>query len=345
MLKSLKDFDVAEKRILTRCDFNVPLNKDGTVASDFKIRESLPTLQYLTANGAKTILISHLDNPDGTVTSTLDPVKEKLESLLNVKIEKTSDCVGEEAENETSKLNPGEILLLENVRFHKEEFDNDPEFSKKLSLLGDVYINDAFAVSHRSHASVIGIPAILPHGAGFLLMKEVESLRRILDNPPKPMIALIGGKNVQTKSKFIKSISRMADFVLVSGLIKKEMVEKKMELAYPEKIIGPAHNFDALDIDEKTIALFEEKIISAKTIIWNGPFGKFEDEKYKNGTLTIARAIIKSGAFSVTGGGETVEFLDKEGLTSQFSHVSTGGGAMLAYLAGENLPGLEALES
>lgn len=343
-MKTIRDFDLFNKRILVRCDFNVPLDDKGFISDDFKIKETLPTINYLIKNKAKIILMSHLDNQDSKVTSNLDMVKERLEELLNISVRKTGDCVGKEVKEQANSLKGGEILLLENLRFHGEEIDNNQNFAKQLSSLGDIFINDAFAVSHRAHASVVGVPKFLPHGAGFLIMKEIENLKKILENPKKPMAAVIGGKKVETKSKFINKISEYADFVLVSGLIKKEIIDKKLKFRYSEKIIGPSHDLDALDIDSETIEIFCRKILSSKAVVWNGPFGKFEDGRYKKGTLEIAKAIIKSKAFSVVGGGETVEFLAKESLISKFSHVSTGGGAMLQFLSGEKLPGIEALE-
>ena len=220
-------------------------------------------------------------------------------------------------------------MLLENLRFHKEETDNNLDFAKKLSYLGDIYVNDAFGVCHRDNASITGVPQFLPHCAGLLLEKEIESLDKVMKNPEKPMVAIVGGKKVETKSKFINNISKVADFVIVSGLIAKEVEEKNIKFKFPEKIIAPAGQLDGLDINEESIKIFQEKILQAKTVLWNGPFGKFEDKKYAKGTLAIANAIIESGAFSVVGGGETVEFLNKQGMIDKFSHVSTGGGAML----------------
>lgn len=210
--------------------------------------------------------------------------------------------------------------------------------------MGEIFINDAFSVCHRSHASIVGIPKFLPAGAGFLLEKEIENLDKILNNPEKPMVTIIGGKKVGTKSKFINNISKLSDYVIVSGLIEKEVREEGIKFGFPGKIVSPLWALDALDINKETIELFKEKILQAKTILWNGPFGKFEEEEWAKGTLAIAKAIIESRAFSVAGGGETVEFLQKYGLINKFSWVSTGGGAMMAYLSGEKLPGLEALE-
>lgn len=342
-MKSIKDFDVSRKRILVRCDFNVPLDEDGSISDDFRIKRTLPTIKYLINNKAKVILMCHLDNPDGSVTETTEVIKNRLEDLLGIKIKKADDCVGQIVKNEVHNLNPGEILLLENLRFHKEEVENYVQFSAYLAELGEIYINDAFSVCHRSHASIVGVPKYLPHGAGFLLLEEISALSKILNNPERPFLALIGGKNVKTKVKFINNISKSADAVLTNGLIKKEILEEKLNFENNNKIIGPSNGLDSLDLDKETTEFFTKEILNAKTVIWNGPFGKFEEKKYQKGTLAIAKAIIKSKAFSVVGGGETVEFLDKSGLTSKFSHVSTGGGAMLDYLSGDILPGIEAL--
>lgn len=346
-MKTLKDLNVNNKRVLVRCDFNVPLNSDGSIADDFRIKKSLPTIERLIENKAKIILMSHLDPDNEGLASpnfTLNAVAHRLSEHLSRPVKKTDDCVGGDVLEEINKLSPGEILLLENLRFYKEETENSYEFAKKLSELGEIYINDAFSVCHRAHASVVGVPKILPHGIGLLLVEEIKNLTKILENPARPMVAIIGGAKVETKAKFIEKILEVADCIIVSGLIKKEMIEKNLKFKNSKKITGPASNLEALDIDEETIKTFKEKILSAKTILWNGPFGKFEDENYKRGTLEIAKAIIESGAFSVVGGGETVEFLSKERLSLSFSHISAGGGAMLSYLAGEKLPGIEALQ-
>jgi phosphoglycerate kinase len=354
MYKTLKDFNVAGKRILVRCDFNVPVDDRGNILDDFRIKQTLPTIKYLIENKAKIILMSHLGDPKGQVIPALklDKVAERLAEYLKISIEKSDDCVGPSVESDVNDLKPGSVLLSENLRFHKEEEAGDLEFAKKLSFLGDVYVNDAFGVCHRPHASVAGVPQFLPHCAGLLLEKEIIALDKVLGKSPsagsgqaeKPMVAVIGGTKVETKSAFIDRISEVADYVIISGLIKKEVEEKKIQFKYPEKILGPLDSLDSLDIDQKTTDIFCEKIATAKTILWNGPFGKFEDKKYAKGTLAIAKAIIKSKAFSVVGGGETIEFLAKQGMIDKFSHVSTGGGAMLSYLSGENLPGLEALQ-
>lgn len=344
-MKTLKDLSATGKKVLVRCDFNVPLDEKGNISDDFKIRQTLPTIKYLIEEKAKIILMSHLGEPDGKIVPELkmDKVAEALSEYLNFTIEKSDDCVGPEIENEANNLGEGQVLLLENLRFHKEETDNNLEFAKKLSYLGEVYVNDAFGVCHRNNASVALMSQFLPSCAGLLLAKEIEALEKITKNPEKPMVAIIGGTKVGTKAKFIDNISKAADTVIVSGLIAKEVLDKNIKFISPEKILTPTGKLDALDINDESIKAFCEKITQAKTVLWNGPFGKFEEKKYSKGTLAIAKAIINSGAFSVVGGGETVEFLNKEGIIDKFSHVSTGGGAMLSYLAGDEMPGIEAL--
>lgn len=345
MFKTLRDFDVKNKKVLVRCDFNVPLDENGNIADDFRIKASLPTINYLIKKNAKIILMSHLiDNSDNGGALSLDIIKNRLEELLNDDIIKANDCIGIEAENNANNLKNGEVLLLENLRFHKEETENNIGFAEKLAKLGDIYINNAFAVCHRAHASVVGVPKFLPAGAGLLLEKEIETLSEIIKNPKRPIVVLIGGKKVETKTKFIKNICAFADVVIISGLIKKEIIEKGLKFENDEKIISPANNLDALDIENNSQELFRQKILAAKTVLWSGPFGKFEDDKYKKGTLAIANAIIESGAFSVVGGGETVAFLRKECLADKFGWISTGGGAMLQFLSGEELPGIKALD-
>jgi len=345
-MKLLNSLSVANKRVLVRCDFNVPSDKKGNILEDFKIKETIPTIKYLIEQKAKLILMSHLDPESTGVASPqykMDNVAERLSEYLKMPIKKADDCIGTDIENQSNSLVPGEILLLENLKFYKEENEGDLEFAKKLSYLGDIYVNDAFGTCHRNYASIAGVPQFLPACMGLLLEKEINSLNKILISPEKPMISIIGGTKVGTKAKLIEKLSENSDFVIVSGLIKKEAIDKAVKFKYPDKIIGPDDNLAALDIDKKTIEMFKKKIMSAKTILWNGPFGKFEDSKYAKGTLAIAKAIIESKAFSVVGGGETVEFLNKQGIIQQFSHVSTGGGAMLQYLSGDEMPGLKAL--
>jgi len=346
-METLNDIDVREKRVLVRCDYNVPLDEGGNILDDSRIRETLPTIKYLLENEAKVILMSHLGRPDGEVKEDLRllPVKERLSQLLGLPIAMAPDCVGPETEKMAAEMKVGDILLLENLRFHKEEKENDQEFAKNLAKLGDIYIDDAFAACHRDHASVTSLARLLPSAAGFSLEKEITTLEKMMENPEKPLVVLIGGKKVETKVKFINKISEIADFVLVSGVIKKEMDEKGTILSHMEKVVQPVDEEEGgKDIGPKTIELFKEKISQAKTVFWNGPFGKIEEERFCRGTEEIAKAIIESKAFSVVGGGETVDFITKINLLSKFSHVSTGGGAMLTFLAGDEMPGIEVLK-
>jgi phosphoglycerate kinase len=323
-MKTLKDLDLKNKKVLVRVDFNVPLGPQGEILDDFRIRQTLPTIEYLMKQGAEIILMSHLGDPGGKFVKELvmAPVDKRLEELLGKK-----------------------VTLLENLRFNPGEEKNDDGFAKELAKNADVYVNDAFGVCHRNHASVSAITKYLPAAAGLLLEKEIETMTALTQNPKKPLVAIIGGAKVETKVGVIEKISQKADFILVSGLIHKAILGQKIQLKHPEKIISPVDEVgEGKDIGIKTIALFEEKIAPAKTIFWNGPVGRIEDEHFVSGTKAIAQAIVKSRAFSIIGGGETVEFINKLGLLSEFSHVSTGGGAMLAFLSGEKLPGLEALK-
>jgi phosphoglycerate kinase len=346
-VKTLKDFNFKNKRVLVRCDFNVPINEKGDILDDFRIQKTLPTINYLIEKGAKIILMSHLDDPEGKVVENLrlDKVKETIEKLLRRPIFKTQDCVGEEVKEKSLAIKEGNVLLLENLRFHEEEEKGDLNFAKELSSLGDIYINEAFSTCHRAHASIVGVATFLPVGAGLLLEGEVEYLNRILGNPKKPMVAIIGGKKVETKAKFLNRISELCKWVLISGLMEKEIREKKIKLNNPEKIIKPVDEIGGgLDIGPETVKLFREKIIEAETIVWNGPLGKIEEKEFRKGTEEVVQAIIDSKVFSVAGGGETVEFIRDLKLADKFSHISTGGGAMLAFLSGDKLPGIEVLE-
>jgi len=348
-MKTLKEFNFKDKKVLVRCDFNTPLSREGLILDDFRIKETIPTIKHLINKKAKVILMSHLGRPEGKVVKkfALDKIQKKLSYYLKTSVNKANDCLGKEVEETIKNMKPGEVLLLENLRFYKEEEKNGSGFAKALAKLGDIYINDAFGASHRAHASIVGIPKYLPSGAGLLLEKEISSLERVIKNPKKPLVSIIGGSKVETKVRFINKISKISDFVLIGGLIKNEILEKKIKIDYPKKIIGqlePLEGAFKYDIGPKTINLFKDKIKTAKTIFFNGALGWIEKNKFAKGTEDILRAIIKSRAFSVVGGGEMVEFINKLDLSSKFSHVSTGGGAMLAFLSGVKLPGIEALK-
>ncbi len=344
-MKSLKDFNCHGKKILLRCDFNIPLSEQGNILDDFRIKQTLPTIEYLKERGVKVILISHLNRPEGKeLKYSLRVVGVRLQELLGFNVRFLSDCIGDEVKKEIDKMELGEIVLLENLRFHKQEEENDSDFAKELASLGDIYINDAFAVCHRKHASIVGIPQYLVSGQGLLLEKEIKILTDLIKNPKRPLISIIGGKKAETKARFINKISEIADFVLINEILDKEIEEKGIILNNPQKIIRPIDNIDTFDIGPKTIELFKEKIKKAKTVFWSGPLGKIEDKEYRNGSEQIAKAIIESNVFSIMGGGETIEFINQSGESSKFNHLSTGGGAMLSFLSGEELPGLQALK-
>ena len=347
-MRTLKSFNFKDKRVLVRCDFNVPLDKQGNIVDDFRIKKTIPTIEYLIKKGAKLLLMSHLGRPGGKVIESLRlrPVQDKLMEYLDVSITKARDCIGEEVEDWIGQMQPGEILLLENLRFHKEEEANGENFAKELSRLGDIYINDAFGACHRPHASIVGLPKYLPCGAGLLLEKEVRVLEGLIQRAKKPLVAIIGGKKVETRLKLINAICEIADLVLINCLMAIELKKKRknIQLKCPQKIIASVDAAkENMDIGEKTIKLFKEKISRAKTIFWSGPLGAIEKEEFSNGSREIAKAIIESRAFSVVGGGETVKFVNKLSLASKFNHLSTGGGAMLDFIVDGELVGIEAL--
>ena len=312
MMKTLKDFNVKNKRVLVRCDFNIPLDEKENIADDFRIKQTIPTIEYLLKNEAKVILMSHLAN-----NKSLFVIEERLEKYL-----------GSE-----------EFTLLENLRFNKGEKENDDNFAKELAQLGDIYINDAFGVCNRKHASVVGVPKYLPSGAGFLLEKEIEVLSKVLKKPERPLVAIIGGNKIESKAKVIEQFLEKADYVLIGGRIAEQIKDKS------NKLYIPVDSKNGFDIGPKTIKIFSEIIKKARTILWAGTLGKFEDSVYEQGTKKVAKLIVKNNqAFKIAGGGDTIFALTKFGLRDKFDHISTGGGAMLQFLSGEELPGLKALD-
>lgn len=382
-MKLVTDFNVKGKRVLVRCDFNVSLDDKGVVLDDFRIEKTVPTIEYLIEKGAKIILMSHLGKPEGKFDKALSlgPVQEKLLEYLDVSVTKAQDCIGKDIESWTREMADGELLLLENLRFHKEEEENDLEFARVLSRLGDIYINEAFGVSHRAHASLVGIPKFLPSGIGLLFKQEIDALSKVLDKPKRPLVGIIGGAKVHTKVEPINEFLEKVDFLLVGGKVADEVLRAKgisvgkslpdpeimaeidkIELTNPRlrlpvdvvvaldnvytKVVGPGatrKQESVFDIGPETVKLFSRIIASAKTIFWSGPLGKIEDKRFSMGTFGVARSIVKSGAFSVAGGQETVSFLRQYNLADKFSHLSTAGGAMLEYLSKGTLPALEVL--
>lgn len=387
-MKTIKDLNVKNKRVLIRCDFNVPLDEKGGITDDFRIKQTIPTIEYLIKKGAKIILMSHLDEPEGKVVESLrlTPIQEKLTEYLDLSIIKAPDCIGKEIEKQTLKMKEGEILLLENLRFHKGEKGNDVNFSKELSELGDIYVNDAFGVSHRAHASITGVPKHLPSAAGLLLEKEVKILSKVLEKPWRPLAVVIGGAKILSKIKVIKRFLGEADHLLIGGKIANAILAVKgicVGRSWPEedavkeikkfnltstKLHLPVDSIASpdetgqfyvresapakvrkdemlLDIGPETIRMFSKIIKDAKMIVWSGPLGYFEEPLFEKGTKEIAEKIARNHqAFTIAGGGDTDFALSKFGLREKFDHVSTGGGAMLEFLSGEELPGLKVLE-
>jgi len=314
-MKTLRDLDVKNKRVFVRCDFNVPVDERGNIEDEYRIQQTLPTLKYLQENGARLVLASHF--AEG---KSLDPVWEKVKELIGEK----------------------DITFLENLRLDRGEEENSDEYAKKLAAMADVYVNDAFGVCHRVHASVVGIPKYLPSGAGFLLEKEVNVLGQVMQSPKRLFIAIIGGVKFESKAKVIDGFLKSADYVLVGGKIGLSGEVKKVK---SEKIVLPVDSVDGFDIGSKTIELFAGIIKEAATVVWAGPVGMFEKEPYDLGTKAIGEAIVNNEkAFKVAGGGDTVSAINKFNLQDKFNHLSTGGGAMLEFVAGEILPGLQALE-
>jgi len=386
---SIRDLDLKGKRVFIRVDFNVPLQKnekgDMEITSDKRIKASLPTIRYALEQGAGVILASHLGRPKGKVNPdmSLKPCGARLAELLGKPVKMAPDCVGPEVE--ALKPAPGEVLLLENLRFHPEEEKNDPEFAKKLAALCDVYVNDAFGSAHRAHASTEGmIRFVGTAAAGLLMDKELKYLGMATTNPARPCIAILGGAKVSDKIEVIENLGKIVDRLLIGGAMAytflkaqglptgKSLVEEdKVELAgkllaelgaklmlpvdhvvVSEIAAGAANEVVdripegkiAVDIGPKTIAAFAQVIAGAKTVIWNGPMGIFEKPPFDNGTVALAKAVASSGATSVVGGGDSEKAIKAAGVTDKISHVSTGGGASLEFLAGIKLPGVAALE-
>ncbi len=388
--KTVRDVDLRNKRVLVRVDFNVPL-KDGKITDDTRITAALPTLTYvLDQKGAKLILMSHLGRPKKPDTeNSLAPVAVRLSELLGRKVTLAPDCVGPAAEAVVNAMKPGDVVLLENVRFHPEEEKNDPGFARQLASLGDVYVNDAFGTAHRAHASTEGVAKILPGVAGFLMEKEIKFLGGVFENPARPFVAIIGGAKVSTKIAVLESLlPRVTTMIIGGGMsftfnktlghsIGKSMVEadfldtakiflEKAKKAGVEILLPVDHlvadafvetakaelvdSVDvpegkmALDIGPKTVSLFRERILKAKTVLWNGPMGVFEFPAFAKGTQDIARAVADCKGTTVVGGGDSVAAVNQFGLASKITHVSTGGGASLELLEGKQLPGVVALQ-
>ena len=390
VLNTVKEADLKGKRVLIRVDFNVPV-KNGVVTDATRIKAALPTINYILDNGASLVVMSHYGRPKGqkNMDFSMAPIRAEFEKLLGKPVKLAPDVIGEEVEKEVKALKPGEVLLLENVRFYPDEEKNGEEFAKTLASYGDLYVNDAFGTAHRAHASTEGVSHFLPAYAGFLIEKEVKFMAPLLENPEHPFVAVIGGSKVSSKISVLESLVKTCDTIVIGGgmaytflkvlghsvgtsLVEDDYQETaKAFLAAAEKkgvkVILPvdhvcADKFDenatpvavdsvdipeglmGLDIGPKTVALIVSEMKSAKNVVWNGPMGVFEFSAFAKGTEAVAKALAESDAISVVGGGDSVAAINKFGLASQISHVSTGGAASLEFLEGKVLPGIKALE-
>lgn len=391
MKKTIKDIDVSGKRVFLRVDFNVPLSESGEVLDATRIENELPTIAYLLKNNAKVIICSHLGRPKGEVVPKLSMINvaKYLIRCIHSKIRFSSSAIGDEPKKLIDEMNFGEVLVLENIRFYKEEEENSPVFASKLASLADIYVDDAFGCAHRKHASTYGIAKLLPNAVGFLMGKEINTITEVLAKPHRPFVAVLGGAKVSDKLTVVENLINKCDKILIGGgmaytflkangvsvgtsLVEEDMIEKAREIlskakennveivlpidhtcssvfsptAYPiyvkkqdipDKLMG-------LDIGTKTIKKYVKIIKKANTVIWNGPMGVFEFSNFLNGTKQIARAVAKNKGYTIVGGGDSISAINKLGLSKKIYHISTGGGASLKLIAGEELPGVEVIE-
>lgn len=387
--KTMRDVDVKGKRVFVRVDFNVPM-EDGKITDDTRIRAAIPTIQQLVNGGAKVILASHLGRPKGEVKEDmrLTAVGERLAELINQPVTKLDESIGEEVEAAIAKMQEGDIVLLENVRFHKGEEKNEPELAKSFANLADLYVNDAFGAAHRAHASTEGIAKYIPAVSGLLMEKELDVLGKALSNPERPFTAIIGGAKVKDKIGVIENLLDKVDHLIIGGGLsftfikaqghsigKSLLEEDKIELArgFIEKakekgvqlhmpvdaVVANEFSKDAqnkvveidqipeewmgLDIGPKTAANYAEVIKNSKLIIWNGPMGVFEMDKFAEGTKTVADAMATTEGYTIIGGGDSAAAVEKFNVADQMNHISTGGGASLELMEGKELPGIVAL--
>ena len=346
-IKKIQDADVRGKKVLVRSDFNVSIDENGDAKSLYKIRAVKNTVDLLVRNGATHIaLLTHFGRPEEAedkMEFSLECLVDDVSCVLDREVVFVRDCVGEIVDVAMNDHAEGKVMLLENVRFYEEEKRNAASFAAKLCELFDVYVNDAFAVCHREHASVHAITRCVPSYAGLWLQKELENLKKVKHAPEHPAVAIIGGAKIDTKVPMITEFSKKYDTVLVGGRTAVEARERKM--VFDEKVVFPVDfEYKFLDIGPKTISDFCDVITAAKTVVWNGPMGLIEEEKYKKGTLDLIDAIAKNDeCFSLIGGGESAQLVEESGMMDRISFVSTGGGAMLAYLGGEKMPGVAVL--
>lgn len=344
-LKSIKEANFENANVLVRVDFNVELNNVGEVQEHFRFDIVKKTIDFIASfPGVKIALLTHLGRPEGKDTEySVEKLMPVIKRVLGREVLFVPDCIGEQVPSALTHLRENEILLLENVRFYTEEEENDMGFAQKLASPFSVFVNEAFSVCHRSHASVVGVTNFIPAYAGFRLIEEIETLDHIMTEPEHPAIAVIGGAKIETKLPLIQAFEKSFDAVLVGGKIANEALDQK--IVFSEKVLLPK-DFESpmrLDIGATTIGFYIQMIKIAKTIVWNGPMGKFEEKPYDIGTNAILNAILESSAYVVIGGGESLAVLEKAGALSKIGFVSSGGGAMLEYLGGSALPGIEVL--
>jgi len=344
-LKKIQDANPEGKKVLLRADFNVAI-ENGRIKEAFKIKACKETVDYLLQRNCQVAICSHLGRPEGKVNPefSLGQIKNDIEENIGHKIIFVDDCIGEKVEARINNVQSGEVLLLENVRFYEGEEKNDVDFAKKLGEGFDIFVNDAFSVCHRDQASVTGVARILNSYAGFWLQKEINQMEKVEKNFERPAVAIIGGAKIETKIPVIQAFEKIYDHVLVGGKIANEAIDQKIQ--FSEKVILPKDfSGDRFDIGPETISEFSKIVKNSKTIVWNGPMGKFEEAEFRVGTEKVLDAILESSAFVLMGGGETLELIEEKNIMDKISFVSTGGGAMLEYLSGKTLPGIEILES
>jgi len=393
--KNIESIAVNGKKVLVRCDFNVPLDADKNITDETRILGALPTIKYLVENGARVILCSHLGRPKGEVNPkySLAPVAKRLSEHLGKEVKMAEDVIGESAKALVAAMADGDVVLLENVRYHKEEEKNDAAFSKELASLAEIFVNDAFGTAHRAHASTAGVADYLPAVCGYLIQKELDVMGKALSNPERPFVAILGGAKVSDKIAVIENLIGKVDKLIIGGgmaytFLKAKGYEigkslfdaEKLDLAkdllakaaangvelllpvdtmvapaFPDPITAEiavsAADADAipadqmgLDIGPKTQALFADAVKTAKTVVWNGPMGVFENPVLAKGTIAIAKALAETDAVTIIGGGDSAAAVEQLGFADKMTHISTGGGASLEFLEGKILPGIACLE-
>ncbi len=389
--KTIEDINPRGKRVLVRCDFNVKQDDTGAITDDKRIVAALPTIKYLIENGARVILCSHLGRPKGEVNPkfSLAPVAARLSEHLGIEVKMAEDVIGESAKALAAALSDGEVMLLENVRYHKEEEKNDPAFAKELASLAELYVNDAFGTAHRAHASTAGVADYLPAVCGYLIGKEIGIMGQALSDPKRPFVAILGGAKVSDKLGVINNLLEKVDTLIIGGGMAytfakaaggsigtslceddrleyaREMIKKAEEkgvnfLLPTDTVVAEKFAADAeskvvstkeipdgwmgLDIGPDTVKAFSDAIKNAGTVIWNGPMGVFEFEKFAKGTEAVCSAVAESGSISIVGGGDSAAAVKKLGFAKKMTHISTGGGASLEFLEGIALPGIACLE-